>query len=208
MQRQMRREKEEYWTYNPTLNIYKIVEETKSEGPGKRFAIWVQGCSRMCKGCFAKETWSFETNQIYTVYDIISIIQRHPEVEGITILGGEPLEQSAAIVELVSKARMLGLSVVLFTGYTFNNIKESDNTEWKRLLGCIDVLIDGEYREAEKCFDIPLIGSRNQNILFLTDRYTISDFTNNRIEIRIKKNGTILYNGMGDFESIKTNFKE
>ena len=49
------------------MKIYKIIERTSVEGPGERFCIWVQGCSRHCEGCFAKETWDFSSGEEYNV---------------------------------------------------------------------------------------------------------------------------------------------
>lgn len=190
------------------ININKIIEKTQSEGPGKRFCIWVQGCARHCRGCFATDTWDFAPNQIYEIKDIIHMIKNQNEIEGVTILGGEPFAQAEALSKLVLEIRKLGLTILLFTGYKYCDIEASENADWHKILGNIDVLIDGEYIEDLRCFDVPLIGSSNQNIWFLTSKYSMNDFKNNTIEIRIKKNGKIHLNGMGDFDYIKNNFKE
>lgn len=190
------------------LNINKIIEETQSEGPGKRFCIWVQGCSRHCKGCFAADTWDFKPKNLYTSESLISMINEQKNIEGVTILGGEPLEQPEAVAELVKGVHELGLTVLLFTGYRYDELTESDNVYWHKILQNTDVLIDGEFIEDEKCFDIPLIGSKNQTIRFLTDKYSMNDFKKNKIEIRIKKTGEVHCNGMGDFDHIRNIFKE
>ena len=190
------------------ININRIIEKTQSEGPGTRFCIWVQGCARQCSGCFATDTWDFAPNQIYEIKDIIHMINNQNEIEGVTILGGEPLAQAKSLSKLVAEIRKLGLTILLFTGYKYCYIEASENADWHKILENIDVLIDGEYIESQRCFDVPLIGSSNQNIYFLTSKYSMNDFKNNTIEIRIKKNGEIYLNGMGDFDYIKNNFKE
>ena len=187
-----------------TLNINRLIHSTRAEGPGNRFAIWLQGCSRHCQGCFATDTWSFEPHLLYSADDIAGMIEKEPDIEGITILGGEPFAQADELAELILKIKLLGLTIILFTGYGFYELKSSSNDRIQMILNNIDVLIDGEYKEDQRNFDIPLIGSSNQNIIFLSEKYTMNDFKTNKIEIRISKNGTIHYNGMGDFDQIKS----
>lgn len=190
------------------ININKIIEKTQSEGPGKRFCIWVQGCARHCSGCFATDTWEFVPHDLYEVKELINMIKGQNEIEGVTILGGEPFAQAKSLSKLVTEIHKLGLTIVLFTGYKYCEIKTSDNIDWHKIIENIDVLIDGAYVEDKRSFEIPLIGSSNQNICFLTNKYDMDDFKKNIIEIRIKKNGEIHLNGMGDFDYIKNNFKE
>ena len=79
------------------IRIYKILKHTKVEGPGIRYCIWVQGCSRKCKGCWAKATWDKERGQVYDINPILADILNTKEIEGVTFLGGEPFEQPDAL---------------------------------------------------------------------------------------------------------------
>lgn len=189
----------EFSTYsNPMkLNVNRIIEKTAAEGPGTRLCIWLQGCSRHCPGCFARDTWSFEEREMYTPQEVISMAGE--DVEGITILGGEPLEQIAGLLELVRLAKEKALSVILFTGYKYEEVKQTNPD----ILKYIDVLIDGEYVQEKRSFERPLVGSANQNFIFLTDRYDMDSFPQNRIEVRIGKDGKTVFNGMGDFEVLR-----
>ncbi len=177
------------------LNVHRIIKSTAAEGPGIRTCIWLQGCSRHCKGCFAEDTWSFEPHELKSVDELLSIILSDKNSEGVTILGGEPLEQVKELTVLLRKVRAFGLSVIVFTGFCYDLIKEDET--FCDLLNTVDVLIDGEYVEEQKDFTRPLVGSSNQRFIFLTNRYTEEDFQPNKIEIRIRKTGEAIINGQG-----------
>ncbi len=189
------------------LNIYRIIKNTRSEGPGNRFCIWVQGCSRHCRGCFLKDTWSFKPNQLISPEELFRMISEEKNIEGVTILGGEPLEQAEELSELLECVSNLGLSVIVFTGFTYSEIKEDGDVYRNKILEYTDVLIDGEFIEEKKDFSKPLTGSSNQRHIFLTDRYKLEDFGENKIEIRISPDGKMSINGMGDFEKIEKKFR-
>lgn len=187
------------------INVYKILNKTKVEGPGLRFCIWVQGCSRHCKGCWAKSTWSHNINKLMSVDEIFSLIQNEKEVEGVTFLGGEPFEQAEALSLLAQKVKAAGLSVMTFTGGNFEELKASDDIFVQNLLQYTDLLIDGAFEQNEFDLTRPWVGSKNQRYIFLSDRYCLEDINNytNKVEVRIGKNGTIFINGMADFSKIK-----
>jgi anaerobic ribonucleoside-triphosphate reductase activating protein len=178
------------------LNINRIITGTKVEGPVIRTCIWLQVCSRHCPRCFAKETWSFEPREIKSCDEIIRIISNDKESEGVTFLGGEPLEQIDSLIELCSMIKGIGKSIVLFSGYTIEEIE--NDQKLRPVLKLIDVLIDGPYVEKLRDFSRPMIGSKNQRFHFLTSRYKIEDFERNQLEIRISPSGKITVNGQGN----------
>ncbi len=130
--------------------------------------------------------------------EIITQSLKDKRVEGITILGGEPFEQPEPLAALLSLAWENHLSTVVFTGFTHEQLVAKEISAIDTVLRHTDVLIDGLYLQAKRDFSRPLVGSANQRFLFLTDRYTMSDFSPNRIEIRIRRDGTIALNGMGE----------
>ncbi len=182
------------------VNVYKILKHTKIEGPGIRYCIWFQGCSRHCKGCWAKETWNHKAGKVYDVLDILNDILSSKDIEGVTFLGGEPFEQPEALLFLAENIKKSGLSVICFTGFKIDELKNTRSD----ILKYIDVLIDGEFIEEKKDFSRPWVGSSNQNYHFLTDRYNkdIIKKYHNKIEVNVQKNGVIFINGMGDFDSL------
>lgn len=187
------------------IRIYRILEKTKMAGPGHRFCLWVQGCSRHCKGCMAPETWPFDGGSSMDTVNIIKQISDVSGIEGITFLGGEPLEQAEAVYEIAKEARSMGLSVTIFTGYTYNELLTKNIDYIAKLLSVTDLLIDGPFILEEFQLDRPWVGSSNQQYRFLTNRYSERDLAgvHNQIEVRIFSDGKALVNGMGDFEKIK-----
>lgn len=183
------------------VRVHKILKKTKVEGPGVRYCIWFQGCSRRCKGCWAKATWAPDGGKELDAEDVLKDILATKGIEGVTFLGGEPFEQPQALEYLAREVKEAGLSVVCFTGGKLEDIKN------REILNYIDLLIDGEYKEEEQDFSRPWVGSKNQRYHFLTDRYNekILIEYHNKIEINIQKNGLIFINGMGDFENFTRN---
>ena len=187
------------------IRIHKILKNTKVEGPKKRYCIWVQGCSKHCKGCWAKATWDFNAGIEYDANEILADILNTKNIDGVTFLGGEPFEQPEALEFLCQKIKEAGLSIICFTGNTIDNIK----TKHQSILKNIDLLIDGEFREEEKDFSRPWVGSKNQNYHFLSNKFnkSILEEYKNKIELNIQKDGMIFINGMGDFDELTKKLK-
>lgn len=192
------------------LRVYKILFKTKVEGPGIRCCIWVQGCPIHCKGCGAKETWPFEGGDLLDIDEIYDRIKDNKDIEGITFLGGEPFEQASALYELALKVKNIGLTVLTFTGYTYEYILKCNKKSWNDLLSVTDLLIDGPFQEDKFDISRPWVGSSNQRYRFLTSKYKYLENNlnciKNKVEIRLNNNGTIFINGMGDFNYIKKQF--
>ena len=184
------------------LRVFNILKSTKVEGPGNRYCIWVQGCSRHCKGCQAAHTWPHDEGVLLNVNDIITDIKNQQEIEGVTFLGGEPFEQAEALGVLAKAVQGIGLSVVCFTGGYLEELRKEEKN--KILLDNIDLLIDGPFEIDKLDYSRPWCGSLNQRYHFLTDKYNEDIFTKykNKVEINISENGQIFMNGMGDFDKI------
>ncbi|HDN84488.1 MAG TPA: 4Fe-4S cluster-binding domain-containing protein, partial [Candidatus Aerophobetes bacterium] len=88
------------------LNIAYIIEFTKTEGPGERFGIWLQGCPIRCKGCWNPHLWAIKPNHIVKIDKLVKYILNYKDViEGITISGGEPLYQSKSLINFIKKIK-------------------------------------------------------------------------------------------------------
>lgn len=184
------------------LRIFKILKNTKVEGPESRYCIWVQGCSHHCKGCQAVHTWSHSGGKLICINEIIEDIKSQKGIEGITFLGGEPFEQAEALGEIAFAVKSMGLGVLCFTGGYIETLK-NDNKN-KKLLNNIDLLIDGPFEIDKLDYSRPWCGSSNQRYHFLTDRYNEEIFERykNKVEVNISKNGTVFMNGIGNFDEI------
>jgi anaerobic ribonucleoside-triphosphate reductase activating protein len=141
---------------------------SKVNGPGERFTLWTQGCSKGCKNCFNPETWSFSSNRIMSVREIFNII-KDLDVSGVTITGGDPFEQPEELFDLLLLLEELNLSkgVIVFTGYTIDEINK--DFLLRKSLSLIDVLIDGRYIDDQR-ISSGLRGSENQNIIYFSDK--------------------------------------
>lgn len=185
-----------------TVNVAARVACTEAEGPGKRYALWVQGCPLRCEGCCNPHMLPFVEANLTSVDDVVTDIihaQTEHGIQGVTFIGGEPFTQAGALTNVARRIREKGLSVMVFSGFTKKAIEAKQTPEWDAFLQEIDLLVDGPYIPAKHVEDRRWIGSSNQSIHFLTDRYQHLqqkgwDKGKNTIEIRMK-NGEIYING-------------
>lgn len=181
------------------LHIAQIVSVTQAEGPGKRFALWFQGCPLRCPGCCNPEMLPFEGGSLVSLADVMGQVMSAKDqgIEGITLLGGEPFAHAKGAAELASRARVAGLSVMVFSGYTLEEIRDMTDPQAARLLEHTDLLVDGPYLRDQPETGRRWIGSANQRIHFLSDRYRSDDpcwHVPNTLEIRLQE-GELTVNG-------------
>jgi anaerobic ribonucleoside-triphosphate reductase activating protein len=179
-----------------SLRLAQIVACTEAEGPGRRFALWTQGCPLRCSGCCNPEMLPFEGGSPWEVDALLATVLGTPGLEGVTLLGGEPVAQASALAPLASRVRGAGLSVMLFSGHTLEELRAL-GPEVQSLLAETDLLVDGRYDRALPDSRRRWIGSRNQRLHFLTDRYRPDDprFTApNTLELRLRR-GSLQVNG-------------
>jgi len=153
-----------------SLRIGKFLISTGVNGPGKRFVIWFQGCPFRCKGCFNSEFWDEKGGVLMHIDDVMEHISRAKGIEGVTFTGGEPLMQTEPLLELAKKIKKKGLTIVCYTGYTYEEIISGKVAGAKELLKWFDILIDGLYKEEDKA-SLLWRGSKNQKVHYLTQRY-------------------------------------
>ena len=180
------------------LQVASIVPVTEAEGPGRRFAFWFQGCPLRCPGCCNPEFLPFKGGTAKELDAIVEEMRKAKDgsaIEGITLLGGEPFAHAEGAAALAEAARSMGLSVMIFSGYLLEDLAaKPDNT---RLLASTDILVDGPYDRDRPDTARRWIGSTNQRIHFLTDRYRADDDcwrARNTLEIRVR-GSEIVVNG-------------
>lgn len=188
------------------MRVHRIVERTRAEGPGMRFTVWVQGCHNGCPGCYAAALWDENGGWELRTEELVEKIRNTPGIEGITFLGGEPMEQAAELGKVAAAAREMGLTVLTFTGLLYEDILKEADPDRLTLLAFTDLLIDGPYIQNLHDTSRPWVGSENQRYLFLTERYSMADIErcHNRVEFRLDKSGVLRLNGMGDFAALET----
>jgi anaerobic ribonucleoside-triphosphate reductase activating protein len=150
-----------------------ILKKSLSNGPGTRYTIWVQGCSIRCPGCSNIDTWDPEKGTDWNIDDLIKDIELNRPLDGITITGGEPLDQFGAVSTLLRKLspklflnqfNVSSFSAFLTTGYTVKQIAERNQNE---IFNLVDILCTGPF-EADKICSGEWKGSSNQEIHYLT----------------------------------------
>lgn len=146
-----------------------------ANGPGIRVSLFVSGCTHRCQNCFNEETWSFQYGKPFTAETENELIDalRPAYIKGLTLLGGEPLEQSnqRGLLPFVRRVKkeLPDKSIWCYTGYTFEtDVLERMCTEWeetRELLSYFDVLVDGEFVQEKKDMGLQFRGSSNQRLI-------------------------------------------
>jgi len=184
---------------NANIRVHRFLPLTEAEGPGRRAAIWVQGCPIHCAGCFNRRTWSFRGGFVRTVGDLFQEVTAQRGLEGVTFTGGEPFAQAGPLAKLGRLCREAGLSVVTFSGYDYGRLRASRQRDWCDLLAVTDLLLAGPFIKAQEDSSRPWVGSSNQEFVFLTDRYRSLEedvrAIPNRLEVRVDADGAVSLNG-------------
>jgi len=168
----------------------------------------VQGCPLACPGCFNQETWDFKAGNVKPVEVVFRSICQQDGIEGVTFAGGEPFAQAVALASLGEICRDAGLSVVTFSGYEYARLKCANRADWNALMEVTDLLLAGPFVKEQEDFSRPWVGSRNQEFVFLTDRYrhlqpVLQDIPN-RLEVSVEDGARLRLNGMAGEAEVAT----
>lgn len=178
------------------LRIAQTIPDTEAEGPGRRFAVWVQGCSLRCPGCCNPEMFAADRGgQLIEAAVLAERVLATPGIEGMSVLGGEPFEQATGVAELCRLVRAGGRSVMVYSGFTLAELQA--RADAGPALGEIDLLVDGRFEQGRPERARRWIGSSNQQLHFLTPRYAPDDprfASPNTIELRLER-GQLTING-------------
>ncbi len=151
------------------MNVARILFPVKVLGPGERIGIWVCGCRRRCRGCSNPELWYPREEYEITIDNLVRLINKITsldKVDGFTISGGEPMDQAHELVDLLSQINKLSDDILLYTGYTLQELHDRSDEDTEKALSKIAVLIDGEYIEDKNNNEL-IRGSSNQQIHIL-----------------------------------------
>src|SRR5690606_10653014 len=178
------------------MRLHAVEPRSRANGPGVRFALWVQGCSLGCAGCFNPDTHAGGGGRWAVDRLVAAIAAEGDAIEGVTVSGGEPFEQPDGLLALVSalRARNAGLSILVFSGYERAEIEAMPLGP--AVLAQIDVLIDRRYRAPER-LGRGLRGSANQRVHLLSDRYRAEEIeATPEAEIVIGPDGLVRMSGV------------
>src|SRR5579864_994244 len=188
------------------MQIHARVSQSLVNGPGRRAVLWFQGCTLRCPGCWNPTTHMFDVVNECTADEIAEWIVQCSNIEGVTFSGGEPFQQAEALLELCQQvnAKRPELSLGLFSGYTIRELsagrwqyRSAHDSRWhcgapelfEQIKAHLDFGVFGSFVRARATSAKPLCGSENQEVVFFTNRYSMSDLRPQSCEINISPNG-------------------
>ncbi len=197
------------------LRIFHKLSPVHVLGPGSRAVIWVQGCPFQCPGCLVPESWSEDGGYEESSEALAEWVIEQKGIDGLTLSGGEPMQQAKALAMLVDRVRLnADIGVICYTGYNIEYILRNGNFDQHALLSKLDMLIDGTYIR-EKHADLLWRGSSNQRLIALTDRYkniineTTSDLDQSvGLEFFLDEDGYPSFAGVPSMPGFRMQFEE
>lgn len=144
------------------LYVAKIVSSTSADGPGLRNSLYVSGCPIHCEGCHNSKWWKLESGTLMFVDEVYG--QLNKDLFNISILGGEPMLQSKAILKLCKRIKAeTNKTIWMWSGYTLEAIQNM----CPEILEYIDTLVDGAFIKEQAEPNLKWRGSKNQRIITL-----------------------------------------
>ena len=149
-----------------------------ANGPGIRVSLFVSGCPHACPGCFNEIAWNYEYGETYTeeVEEKILKAVSKAEIQGLSLLGGEPLYPAnlCALLPLLRKLkeRLPKKDIWCYSGYTYEELLSREGEEKKELeelFSYLTVLVDGRFIESEKDITLLFRGSKNQRLILVEE---------------------------------------
>lgn len=179
------------------MNYGQVFYADTANGIGARISLFVSGCTHHCPGCFNEETWDFNFGDPFTreVEDDIIEHLRPSYIDGLSLLGGEPMEaqNQGALLPFLERVKheVPHATVWIYSGYTFEELLDETNSRChteatRRILELADILVDGKFILAEKDVKLRFRGSRNQRILELKESLKENRPVHSRYENPIK----------------------
>lgn len=181
-----------------TLRVAQMIADTEAEGPGRRFALWVQGCSLRCPGCCNPEMFAADAGgQVLDADEVARRVLEAPGIEGLSVLGGEPFEQAGPLARVCRQVRQAGRTVMVYSGYTLEELRAKPSADVAALLAETDLLVDGRFEKDNPERRRRWLGSANQRLHFLSGRMRPDDprfAAPNTVELRFV-DGQLTING-------------
>ncbi len=158
------------------MNVATIKVNDIANGTGVRVSLFVSGCTHHCKGCFNAEAWDFAYGEPFTreTEEYILNALDHSYVDGLSLLGGEPMEPAhqRALLPLLRevKSRFPQKTVWCYTGYLLDSeLLAADgraHTEvTDEVVRHLDVVVDGKFEQDKKDIRLRFRGSSNQRLI-------------------------------------------
>lgn len=147
------------------IRIAGVIRESIVDGPGIRFVVFTQGCKHNCEGCQNPETHSFNGGYITDTQKIINEVKKNPLIKGVTLSGGDPLFQPEATLDLCKKLKENNYNVIIYTGFTYEQLVSMKNETIMEILSNCDTLVDGKFVLKLRSLSCRFRGSTNQRLV-------------------------------------------
>ena len=149
------------------IKLAGLTADSIVDGPGLRFTIFVQGCPHNCEGCHNPESHDFNGGRWADTDKIIEKIKKNEIIRGVTFSGGEPFCQPKPLADMAEKLKKDGYHLIAYTGFTFEQLMKMSvaDENVKKLLGCLDNIIDGKFVLSLRSLELRYKGSSNQRTL-------------------------------------------
>ncbi|MEU9948617.1 4Fe-4S single cluster domain-containing protein [Streptomyces poriferorum] len=182
-----------------TISVARMLDRCTVLGPGARAVIWVQGCPLRCQGCVAAETLPFEGGTAHTVDELTDWLCGLPDIEGVTLSGGEPFGQAEVLAALLDhvRSRRPDFTAMAYSGFRYEALRRG-GPERLALLRRLDLLVDGPY-VASAQHGLRWRGSSNQRLVALTERYAqlgTEPDTSAGVELTVEADGSLSWAGV------------
>ncbi|MEW6622893.1 MAG: anaerobic ribonucleoside-triphosphate reductase activating protein [Bacillota bacterium] len=154
------------------IQVGGFVRESVVDGPGIRQVLFVSGCRFGCKGCQNPELQDFDYGKKMTLEEVEGLFYFDGRINSVTFSGGEPMEQAGALAELAARLKQKGIKdIMVFSGYTLEEILSGHDRDKLSLLKQCDLLVDGRFDINKKSLNLPYRGSSNQRIIDLSSKW-------------------------------------
>ena len=149
------------------LKLAGVVKESVVDGPGIRLVVFVQGCPHHCQGCHNPASHDPAGGYIASTEELLAELDKNRLISGLTLSGGEPFGQLDAMIELASGAKERKLSVMVYTGYVFDELMTLGTKDKRvgQLLNLTDILVDGPFMIELRDISLAFRGSGNQRLI-------------------------------------------
>lgn len=167
------------------LRLFGLANDSIVDGPGLRYTIFTQGCYHNCPGCHNPKSHDVNGGYLKDTQAIVDEILENPLLDGITLSGGEPFLHVDELVEICKAVKVNNLNIVIYSGFTYEQIINDDRK--KSLLELGDMLVDGKFEQDKKSLALLYRGSSNQRLINIQ----ASLKENKIVEYVIDENGQI-----------------
>lgn len=178
------------------LRVAKVITNTTAEGPHERLALWVAGCDLACPGCCNPQLFARGAGTPIDRGGLERMLDDTADIEGITVLGGEPLQQPEGLDVLLRLAQERGLGTIVFTGYLLEAARRRPGFE--AIDTSVDTWVDGPFDVHRPETRRRFIGSSNQRLHHRTPRYADPQLWigRTRVEVRVAPDGSLEAHGL------------